>query len=207
MRHMSLKWIDMNLKQHCLAAIACAAVCLVHSSVCAAQTPEQQKMWDAQRAQAQADAKVKADKLAAQRAARKADPMAWVRTLNPLTAGGWQFRSVASDGSWASFGTEHQLKRSGHLVTAWLRQEYPEPQRSNSGGVYLSYVEKIQYDCANERARALLIIYYSDNNITGSEESDATDVKQAVWVPIVPGTPGESIYQWACAAGNAKTHS
>ena len=198
---------DMKPKYRCLLASALAAVCLLQSALCAAQTPEQQKMWDAQRVQAQADAKARADKLAAQRAARKADPMAWVRTLNPLTAGGWQFRSVASDGSWASFSTEHQLKRSGHLVTAWLRQEYPEPQRSSSGGIYLSYVEKIQYDCAKEQARALLIIYYSENNITGSEESDVTDVKQAVWVPIVPGTPAENLYQWACAAGDAKGHS
>jgi hypothetical protein len=144
------------------------------------------------------------EKLAAQRAARKADPMAWVHTLNPLNDGGWQFRSVAPDGSWASFSTEHQLKRSGHLVTAWLREEYPEPQRSDSGNVYLSYVEKIQYDCANERARALLIIYYSENNIAGSQESDATDIKQAVWVPIVPGTPSENIYRWACSAGQSK---
>jgi hypothetical protein len=172
--------------------------CFLHGGVCAAQTPEQQKMWDSQRAQVQAEEKVKAERLGAQRAARKADPMSWVNSLNPLSAGGWQFRSVAPDGSWASFSTEHQLKRSGHLVTAWLRQEYPETQRSNSGGIYLSYVEKIQYDCANERARALLIIYYSENNITGSEESDATDIKQAVWVPIVPGTPSENIYQWAC---------
>lgn len=194
---------DMRLKYHSLIAGALAAACLLQSATCAAQTPEQQKMWDAQRAQAQADEKAKAEKLAAQRAARKADPMAWVRTLNPLTAGGWQFRSVAPDGSWASFSTEHQLKRSGHLVTAWLRQEYPEPQRSNNANIYLSYVEKIQYDCANERARALLIIYYSDNNITGSEESDATDVKEAVWVPIVPGTPAENLYQWACSKGHA----
>jgi hypothetical protein len=190
-----------------LYAGALAGVYLLQSAICAAQTPEQQKMWDAQRAQARADEKARADRLAAQRAARRADPMSWVRTLNPLAAGGWQFQSVAPDGSWASFGTEHQLKRAGHLVTAWLRQEYPEPQRSNSGGIYLSYVEKIQYDCGNERARALLIIYYSENNITGSEESDATDVKQAVWVPIVPGTPSENIYQWACAAGNAKGRS
>jgi hypothetical protein len=189
-----------------IAGTLTAAACLLHGAICVAQTPEQQKMWDAQRAQAQADEKARTEKLAAQRAARKADPMSWARTLNPLAAGGWQFRSVASDGSWASFSTEHQLKRSGHLVTAWLRQEYPEPQRSNSGGIYLSYVEKIQYDCANERARALLIIYYSENNITGSEESDATDVKQAVWVPIVPGTPSESIYQWSCEAGNGKAH-
>ena len=191
-------------RYRCLIAIALAGACLLQSAISSAQTPEQQKMWDAQRAQAQADEKARTEKLAAQRAARKADPMAWVRTLNPLAAGGWQFRSVASDGSWASFSTEHQLKRSGHLVTAWLRQEYPEPQRSNNGGVYLSYVEKIQYDCGNERARALLIIYYSENNITGSEESDATDPKQAVWVPIVPGTPSENIYQWTCETGSGK---
>lgn len=187
-----------------IAGTLAAGACLLLGAVCAAQTPEQQKMWDAQRAQAQAGEKVRAEKLAAQRAARKADPMAWVRTLNPLAAGGWQFRSVAPDGSWASFSTEHQLKRSGHLVTAWLREEYPEPQRSNSGGVYLSYVEKIQYDCANERARALMIIYYSENNMTGSEESEATDVKQAAWVPIVPGTPSEDIYEWACQAANLR---
>jgi hypothetical protein len=184
-----------------IAGTLAAGACLL-GAVGAAQTPEQQKMWDAQRAQAQADEKVRAEKLAAQRAARKADPMAWVRTLNPLSAGGWQFRSVAPDGSWASFSTEHQLKRSGHLVTAWLREEYPEPQRSGSGSVYLSYVEKIQYDCANERARALLIIYYSENNITGSEESEATDVKQAAWVPIVPGTPSDNIYEWVCQTAN-----
>jgi len=185
-----------------IAGTLAAGACLLLGAICAAQTPEQQKMWDAQRAQAQADERVRAEKLAAQRAARKADPMAWVRTLNPLAAGGWQFRSVAPDGSWASFSTEHQMKRSGHLVTAWLREEYPEPQRSNGGGVYLSYVEKIQYDCANERARALMIIYYSENNITGSEESEATDVKQAAWVPIVPGTPSDTIYEWACQAAN-----
>src|ERR1700722_19557407 len=195
------------MKYRCLIAGALTGVCLLQSAFCAAQTPEQQKMWDAQRAQAQVDEKARTEKLAAQRAARKANPMAWVGTLNPLTTGGWQFRSVASDGSWASFSTEHQLKRSGHLVTAWLREEYPEPQRSNNGNIYLSYVEKIQYDCAHEQARALLIIYYSDNNIMGSEESEATDVKEAVWVPIVPGTPGENVYQWACADGRGKTHS
>jgi hypothetical protein len=197
----------MTAMNHRMLAGAVAGVWLLQSALCAAQTPEQQKMWDAQRVQAQADEKARAEKLAAQRAARKADPMSWVRTLNPLDAGGWQFRAVASDGSWASFSTEHQLKRSGHLVTAWLRQEYPEPQRSGSGNIYLSYVEKIQYDCVHEQARALLIIYYSENNITGSEESDATDVKQAVWVPIVPGTPGENIYQWACAVRSAKPHA
>jgi hypothetical protein len=180
------------------AALAGAA--LLHSAGGGAQTPEQQKMWDAQRVQAQADAKVAAERLAVQREARKTDPMAWVRTLNPMSAGGWQFRGVAADGSWAAFSTEHQMKRSGHLVTVWLRQEFPEPQRRDGGSVYLSNVEKIQYDCANERARALLIIYYGSNNISGTEQSESTDIKQATWDPIVPGTQSEYIYDWACSA-------
>lgn len=189
-----------------MTGILLACSYLLRLDLGAAQTPEQQKMWDAQRAQQQADDKARAERLAAQRAARKADPMAWVRTLNPMTEGGWAFRAVAPDGSFASFSTEHQLKRSGRLVTAWLRQEYPEPQRSEGGSIYLSNVEKVQYDCANERARALLVIYYSENNIGGSEQSEATDPKEAPWIPIVPGTQSESIYSWACATGG-KTHS
>src|SRR5580700_1488263 len=127
-----------------LAALAGAG--LMQSPAVSAQTPEQQKLWEAQRAQSQAEEKVRAEQLAQQRAARKADPMAWVRTLNPMSAGGWQFRAVAADGSWAAYSTDHQMKRAGRLVTVWLRQEYPEPQRNNGGDIFLSNVEKIQYD-------------------------------------------------------------
>jgi len=187
-----------------IAASALAGAAALHSPGAAAQTPEQEKMWAAQRAQAQAEEKARTDQLAKQREARKADPMAWVRTLNPMTAGGWQFRAVAADGSWASFSTNHQMKRSGHQVTVWVRQEYPEPQRSNGGDIYLSNVEKIQYDCSNERGRALLIIYYAENNIAGSQQSETIDVKQAIWDPIVPGTQAENLYQWACDAGSGQ---
>src|SRR5271167_1814207 len=187
-----------------LAALTVAG--LGHSPTGAAQTPEQEKLWEAQRAQAQADRKAKAEVLAQQRAARMADPMAWVRTLNPLSTGGWQFRAVAADGSWAAYSTDHQMKRAGHLVTVWLREEYPEPQRNSGGDIYLSNVEKVQYDCSNERGRALLIIYYAENNIAGSQTSEASDIKQAPWDPIVPGTRSEYIYQWACEAGAGRAH-
>jgi len=84
------------------------------------------------------------------------------------------------------------MKPPGRLITVWLREEYPEPSETPAATSTSGYVEKIQYDCANERARALLIIYYSENNITGSETSEATDVKQAAWVAIVPGTQSEN---------------
>src|SRR5271163_4936534 len=120
-----------------LAAAALIAAGVVHYSAAVGQTPEEQKQWEARRAQMQAEAKAKADLLARQREARRADPMAWVRTLDPLSSGGWVFKVVASDGSWAMFSTDHQLKRSGHQVTAWLRQEFPEAQQSPAGDTYL----------------------------------------------------------------------
>ncbi len=186
-----------------LAVAVLVAASVIQNSTVVGQTPEQEKTWQAQRAQTQADEKAKAERLATQREARRADPMAWVRTLDPMSPGGWVFRTVAADGSWATFSTEHQLKRSGHLVTVWLRQEYPEPQRSAAGDVYLSDVEKVQYDCAKERARVLLAIYYVENNLAGSQKSEEADPKQVDWDPIVPGTPSEFIFHWACGAGSS----
>jgi len=174
------------------------ATCILHATIIAAQTPEQAQMWEAQRVQAQADQKARAEQLAAQRAARKADPMAWVRTLDPMSAGGWTFRAVGAEGSWATFSTEHQLKHSGHTVTVWLRQEFPEPQKSPDGDFYSSDVERLQFDCTKEQARALIVIYYSDNNLAGNQRSEEADVKQLPWEPIVPGTQSELMSHWAC---------
>jgi len=187
MRLTTMQWLA--------AAVAAGAI---HPSSAMAQTPEQQQMWDAQRAQAQADERAKAERLAKQREARKSDPMAWVRTLDPMSSGGWEFRAVGADGSWATFSTDHQLKRSGRQVTAWLRQEYPEPQRSSGGDAYASDVERIQFDCAKVQARVLMIIYYTDNNLSGSQQSEENDLKQTAWDPVVPGTQSEFIFHWAC---------
>jgi hypothetical protein len=176
---------------------------VIHHSEVLAQTPEQQQMWDAQRAQAQAEERVKAERLAKQRESRKADPMAWVRTLDPMSQGGWTFRAVGTDGSWATFSTDHQMKRSSHQVTVWLRQEYPETQHGSAGDPYLSDVERIEYDCSKFQARVLMIIYYAANNLSGSQQSETNDPKQAPWDPIIPGTQSEIMFHWACGTGSA----
>ena len=188
-----------------LAMTGLIAACVVHNSAVVGQTPEQEKMWDAQRVQKQADDKARAELLIKQREGRRADPMAWVHTLDPMAAGGWTFRSVGADGSWAIFSTEHQLKRSHHLATAWLRQEYAEPQRSPAGDVYSSDVQKVQYDCAKEQARVLLAVYYSQNNLAGSQQSEESDPKEAPWDAIIPGTQSEITFHWACGPGSARS--
>src|SRR3984957_18379396 len=132
------------MRKHFQAAAA-AALAFSYTACVLGQTPEQEKGWAADRERAAALEKVKAEQLARERAARKADPMAWVRTLDPMTSGGWEFRSVATDGSWAIFSSTHQMKRSGQIVTAWMRFEYAEPQVGD-GSPYMSAVEKQQYD-------------------------------------------------------------
>jgi hypothetical protein len=174
-----------------------AAAGIVGSNPGLAQTPEQQQTWDAQRAQALIEQKARAEQLERERAARKADPMSWVRTLDPMAAGGWEFRAVAGDGSWATYSTNHQLKRSGKLTSVWLRQEYAEPQ-TGSEGRYLSVVQNVQYDCMKQKSRTLLIIFYAQNNIQGSEQSEESDPKMAPWTAIVPGTRDEINFTWAC---------
>jgi hypothetical protein len=82
------------------------------------------------------------------------------------------------------------------------RMEYAEPQTGNSGR-YLSLVQKIQYDCEKERDRALLVVYYTENNIQGGEQTEESDEKQAPWNAIVPGTRDEFNYAWACDAAKS----
>jgi len=183
-----------------LAMAAVVGINFFASTESAGQTPAEAEQWEQQRAQARADEQAWTAQLSREREARRADPMAWVRTLDPMLAGGWEFRAVAADGSWATYSTNHQMKRARSQVTVWLRQEYAEPQAGDNGK-YLSVVEKIQYDCAKDRARPLLVIYYAANNIQGSEQSEEADTKTAVWNPIVPGTRDEFNYRWACGAG------
>ena len=180
----------------CASTLATAS--LLAGPLCIGQTPEQQKTWEVERARAEAEEKARVERLARERAARKAAPMGWVRTLDPMSAGGWEFRAVATDGSWATFSSTHQIKRSGQVVTVWLREEYAEPQ-TGGGSPYSSLVEKAQYDCKKEQTRDLLVIYYSGNNIQGSEQTDESDPKDTPWTAIVPGTRDELNFQWACA--------
>ena len=187
------------------ATAACgAALCgaALLAGVAAGQTPEQSKQWAEERERSNQAAQARAEQLARERAARKANPMGWVRTLDPMASGGWEFRSVASDGSWAIFTSTHQLQRKGQTVTGWIRYEYAEAQ-TGQGNPYMSAVEKQEYDCKKQQTRNMLAIYYSANNIQGTEETEEADPKATPWSPIVPGTREETNFTWACDQGRA----
>jgi hypothetical protein len=190
------------MSKHRVRAAVTALTFALWAVTASSQTPEQQKAWDAERERAVAAEKARAEQLARERAARKADPMGWVRTLDPMTSGGWEFRSVGSDGSWAVFSSTHQLKREGQLVTIWMRHEYAEPQTGDDGQ-YLSAVEKEEYDCKKQKSRTLMIVYYAANNIQGNQQTEEEDPKTAAWSAIIPGTRDETSFLWACNQARA----
>jgi hypothetical protein len=183
-------------------AAVCAVALLGGTENAGSQTPEQERQWAAERERSNQAAQARAEQLARERAARKANPMAWVRTLDPMANGGWEFRSVANDGSWATFASTHQLKRKGQIATGWIRYEYAEPQ-TGQGNPYLSAVEKQEYDCKKQQTRNMLIIYYTGNNLQGTEETEEGDPKATPWNPIVPGTREETNFTWACDQSRA----
>jgi hypothetical protein len=189
----------MRINGRAIVAVALGTLVLAHAPPGVAQTPEQAKLWEEQRAAATVAAKARAEQLERDRAARKADPMAWVRTLDPMTSGGWEFRSVAGDGSWAAYGTDHQMRRAGKIVTIWLRQEFAEAQHDGNGDAYLSVVQKTDFDCVKDQTRPLLVIYYAENNLKGGADTEEADPKHGPWNPVIPGTLAESNLQWACS--------
>ena len=188
------------MRSAALAALtACAGLCMcIGGGAARAQTPDQQSAWDAERMHQLAEQRARAERLAQERAARKADVMGWVRTLDPMSSGGWDFRAAAGDGAWAAYTTDHQLQRSGSVVTVWYRQEFAELQSSAQGGNYLSFVQRLEFDCDRNRLRPHQVIYYGDNNLRGATQSFDLDPKTTPWGAIVPGTLDETNFQWAC---------
>jgi hypothetical protein len=85
------------------------------------------------------------------------------------------------------------------VVTLWLRWEQFEQQVTPAGVIYTSYLEKVEYDCGNVRARTLAQITYPKKNLKGAPNELEFDPKTAAWVSIAPGTQGENDFQFACA--------
>ena len=71
------------------ATALCGAALLAGVENAVSQTPEQEKQWAEERERSNQAAKARAEQLARERAARKADPMAWVHTRDPMSGGGW----------------------------------------------------------------------------------------------------------------------
>jgi hypothetical protein len=123
---------------------------------------------------------------------------AWATSLDKLPNGGWKFLMVSEDGTYAVFGSLRHAIREGNVVSVWLRFENREQQINGAGASYKSLVERRMYDCARVTAKAVSSTYYVESNLSGVGSSSTYDEKKLAWDPVIPGSVGDSLLEWAC---------
>jgi hypothetical protein len=124
---------------------------------------------------------------------RKANPLAWEQSLDPMPQGNWKLLFLANDGSMAIFVSSHQQSRSGTKLTVWFRTELGEAQDGT-----MSFVEKDQFDCADARKRMLSVSKFPQSNLQGDAKSFDPDPSLVPWVSLSPGSVGEQLWQLLC---------
>lgn len=123
----------------------------------------------------------------------------WAASLDKLPNGGWMFLMVSPDGTYAVFGSHRHATREGSVVSLWLRYEYREQQTINGYSNVKSAVERDMYDCASVRSKSVSNTYYGESNIGGgSGTSISYDEAKVAWAPVIPGTVGDYLLDWAC---------
>jgi hypothetical protein len=112
--------------------------------------------------------------------------------------GGWKLLDVSSDGTTAIFGSHRHDSRKGNVVAVWLRYEYRD-SRSQNGESFKSLVERSLYDCDRIASKEISQTAYPDNNLEGVPVLSSTfDEGKVTWTPVIPGTVGDELLDWAC---------
>jgi hypothetical protein len=123
----------------------------------------------------------------------------WATSLEPMPAGGWGFLEVSADGTLAIFGSRRHATREGNVTALWFRYEYRESQ-SNGNESYKSAVQRQLYDCARMSSKVVSIALYRESNLSGEGSSNTFDESKIRWAPVIPGTMGDFLLDWACKA-------
>jgi hypothetical protein len=115
---------------------------------------------------------------------------------------------TASAAAWAdwipvSVADEHisyinptTIRRSGDQARMWGLHDY-KTAKPLGKRQYMSMKAQSEYDCKDERLR-ILYTTMSAENMGGGETVYSSDGVPSNWVPIVPGSVGETLWKIAC---------
>ena len=90
-------------------------------------------------------------------------------------------------------------RKVGSVVKMWYLLDYKEPQKPNSGGIFLSSKDQSEYDCKGERSRTL----YFTNHLGNMGDGGVIYTSEGGpmhWVPVAPGSLSEQVWQVACGS-------
>lgn len=87
------------------------------------------------------------------------------------------------------------IRRNSNLVKMWQFYDYKTVQ--TVGGIrFLTAKEQWEFDCAEERGRVLALKEFSGN--MGSGTVVYTNSEVGKWVPVMPGSVGQTVWKVAC---------
>ncbi|HSL03849.1 MAG TPA: surface-adhesin E family protein [Nitrospiraceae bacterium] len=88
------------------------------------------------------------------------------------------------------------IRRNSNLVKMWQFYDYKTVQ--TMGGIrFLSAKEQWEFDCAEGRSRVVARKEFSDN--MGSGTMVSTNSQIGKWVPVMPGSIGQTVWKAACS--------
>ena len=88
------------------------------------------------------------------------------------------------------------IRRNGNLVKMWDLMDYKTIQKGATGMFYLSSKVQSEYDCKEEKIRTLAFTWFAGQMGNGKVVYSGYDSSR--WVPIPPGSVGETLWKVGC---------
>lgn len=88
------------------------------------------------------------------------------------------------------------IRKVGDMVKMWSLFDLKPPRDAGQNKPYMSMMTQDEYDCKEERSRALSMNFYSGS--MGRGGLIHTDSDPGKWSPIVPGSAQTHLWEFAC---------
>ena len=116
--------------------------------------------------------------------------------LMTATAASAEWNLVDESESFVQYVDIATLRRSGNLVKLWDLRAYKTAQ-TLAGDSYFSNKAQQEYDCKEERVRALAYTFF-DGKMGNGKIVFTNSETSMKWQPIEPGSVGETLWKIAC---------
>jgi hypothetical protein len=123
----------------------------------------------------------------------------WVKRLNLRGRMDWEWIETYPDRVY--FATRRDARRSGDVVTMWMRIEYKESQSPAS---HRSALSKDDWDCVGKRRSNLGTFFFRWNNLDDDDPEQSTALLRS-WEKVEPGTVADTLLKFACSIQPTQT--
>jgi len=91
------------------------------------------------------------------------------------------------------------IRRNGEISRMWEITTYTKVQTNARGDRYMSFKALKAYNCRDFTQAAISFVLYSEMSGEGNAVlSNTRQESELEWIPIPPGTTGETLWKFAC---------